>query len=164
MGVAAEVITAFNSGKFEYMGNGQHATMYFFFGLCGLIDILVHHKVALPKGIDYAMHVVAFSVEGLLFNFHLHGRTELDVLIHVLLHYCVIGTVIAILVEMRYRRSILAALTRTFFVMLQGTWFWQVSFILYNPLPDAEPWKEDDHAQQTQGTLYLEWEREGMIV
>jgi hypothetical protein len=36
---------------------------------------------------------------------------------------------------------------RTFCVTLQGTWFIQVGFILYNPLPGAIPWGDHDHNQ-----------------
>jgi hypothetical protein len=39
---------------------------------------------------------------------------------------------------MKYRHNILAALSRTYFFLVQGTWFWQVGFILYNPNPYAE--------------------------
>ena len=157
LGFTLEIITAFKGGKFVHYGNGQHATMFFFFGLSGVTDILVHYKLPLPKGIDYVMMSLAFIIEGLLFKFHLHGRTELDVLIHTLLLYSIYANALFCLLEMRYRSNPLATLCRSYFVLLQGTWFWQVGFILYNPLPGAKAWLDDDHEQMMLATMMFTW-------
>ena len=156
VGFTGEVITGFHEGKFEYMGNGQHATMFFFFGMSGIIDILVHHKIPIPKGIEYIMLTLAFAVAAILFRFHLHGRTDLDILIHTLLMYVVYACVIACLVEMRYRKSVLAVLARAFFVFIQGTWFWQTGFVLYNPLHGAKSW-EDEHDNMMIVSMMFAW-------
>ncbi len=152
VGVTGEIITGYHEGKFEYLGNGQHATMFFFFGMSGIIDILVHYKVPLPKGIEYMVATLAFGVEAIFFRFHLYGRTELDVLIHTLLMYTVYACIVAYLIEMRYRKSVLAILARTFFVFVQGTWFWQIAFVLYG----ANPWKEDGHGEMIM-TMIFAW-------
>lgn len=39
-GIVSEMTLAYSSGIFDNLENGQHATMYFFFGLSGFIDIL----------------------------------------------------------------------------------------------------------------------------
>ena len=157
IGLTGEIITAFDDGKFAHLGNGQHGTIFFFFGLSGVIDLLIHHNVPLPKGIDYVMMTLAFVVEGLLFKFHLYGRTHMDVTLHTLLLYAVYGNIVTCLVEMRYRRNVLCPLSRAFFLWLQGTWFWQVGFILYNPIPGVEPWDEEDHGQMMLVTMMYAW-------
>jgi hypothetical protein len=157
VGGGLEIFTAFKDGQFTHFGNGQHATMFFFFGLSGVIDILVHHKAPLPKDVEYVIATLAFVVEDVLFMFHLHGRTPLDVLVHTLLVYVLHATVIVCVVEMRYRNNVTVSLTRTFLVFLQGTWFWQVGFILYNPIHGHIPWKDDDHEEMMVATMMFAW-------
>jgi len=48
------------------------------------------------------------------------------VLIHTLLLYVVYANVLVIVLEIRYRHSVIVALARAYTVLLQGTWFWQV--------------------------------------
>jgi len=129
-----------------------------------VIDILVHHRAPLPEGIDYLIGCLSFVVEAVLFKFHLHGRTQLDVLIHTLLLYVVYVNVIIIALEMRYRHSIAVALTRAYSVLLQGTWFWQAGFLLYNPLPGAVAWDGDDHEQMMVVTMMFAWHMAGIFV
>lgn len=164
IGFIGEVVTARHGGRFAYYGNGQHATMFFFFGLSGLVDILVHHRAPLPKGAEYLIGILAFVVEAMLFMFHLHGRTPFDVLIHTLLLYVVYANVIVTIVEMRYRHSIAVALTRTFLVFLQGTWFWQAGFLLYNPLPGAVPWDDENHDQLMLVTMIFAWHMAAVFI
>ena len=157
VGFTLEIITAHKDGHFVYLGNGQHATIFFFFGLSGVVDLLVHHRMPLPKGIEYIAMTLAFVIEGLLFKFHLHGRTPLDVLLHTLLLYTIAGCIASCLAEMRWRRSVIAPLARTYFLFLQGTWFWQVGFILYNPVPGSLGWEDDNHGQMMVITMMFAW-------
>lgn len=156
VGFTLEIIHGFVDGQFRAIGNGQHATMFFFFGLTGLIDILIHFRAPLPRNIDYISNAMAFGVEALLFNFHLYGRTPLDVLVHVLLLYVVLASIVCVFAEMRYRHNLLAPLGRSYLMMMQGTWFWQVGFILYPPLGGAK-WNENDHGQLMIATMYFTW-------
>jgi len=126
-------------------------------GLSGLVDILVHHGAPLPQDIEYLVGCMAFIVEAVLFKFHLHGRTEMDVLVHTLLVYVIYANIILVALEIRYRHSIAVALSRAYSVLLQGTWFWQAGFLLYNPLPGAVAWLEDDHDQMMVVTMMFAW-------
>ncbi|XP_074655506.1 transmembrane protein 45B-like [Tubulanus polymorphus] len=142
----------------DHEGNGQHITMYGGFIICGILDILVHYKIRfVPKNADYLASALAFAIELILFKFHLHGRSRLDIQIHTLLVYIVALNVITILAEMRYPNSVIAGLARAFFVILQGTWFYQVAFILYNPIPGAEPWDGENHEQMMITTIIFGW-------
>ena len=155
VGICGELATAFNDGHFAYLGNGQHATMFFFFALSGFVDILVHYKVPLPPNIEYFAVILAFIVEGILFKFHLHGRSDLDISIHTLLVIAVFSTVVSFILEVRYKDKVLVALLRAFTVLVQGTWFIQIGFILYNPLPGAQPWNGEDHDMILLGFMLL---------
>lgn len=159
VGGSIEVITGydFKERVFNTLGNGQHATMFFFYGLTGVMDILVHFKTNVPEDVDYVSFALAIAIEGLLFNFHLHGRAPLNTLVHVLLIYTIFANFIAVIVEMRYRHNVLAPLMRTYFLFLQGMWFWQVAFILFNPSPNAIPWDPEDHEQMMVATMIFAW-------
>lgn len=157
-GMIGEIATAMEDGKFYHYGNAQHATMFFFFGLSGAIDILVfYYGSALPNNLDYVTGAMAFAMEFLLFYQHLHGRHPMDIQVHVLLYYtafaCFAGTVL----EMKYQNNILAALSRAYFTLLQGTWFWHVGFVLYNPIPNAVPWDQDSHKEMLLITMIYTW-------
>ncbi|XP_041351822.1 transmembrane protein 45B-like [Gigantopelta aegis] len=157
VGLFLEIYTGMRNGQFVAIGNGQHATMFFFFGLTGIMDILVHYRAPLPPDVDYISNILAFAVEGLLFKFHLHGRTDLDVLLHTFLLYIIAASVFSLLLEMRFRHNVLATLARAYLFFLQGTWFWHVGYILYNPVSSAGRWDEENKEQMMLATLYFSW-------
>ncbi|KAL8614550.1 hypothetical protein ACOMHN_049850 [Nucella lapillus] len=157
VGFVGEIVTGFSDKHFVSAGNSQHATMFFFFGITGVVDILVFYRAPLPPDIEYVSVLLAFLAEWLLFKFHLHDRTELDVLLHTFLIYIVIASIAAVAMEMKFRHSLLGPLSRAYFLLTQGTWFWQVGFILYNPFPGATPWKGHDHDEFMMATLYFVW-------
>jgi hypothetical protein len=157
VGFSLEIYTGISDEKFTALGNGQHATMFFFFGIASVIDLLLYFEAPLPKDIDYVANIFAIGIEGLLFKFHLHGRSELDVLLHTLLIYTIVLNVVGVILEMKFRNNVLCALARCYGFLLQGTWFWQVGFILYNPNPNATPWKPDNHDDLMIATMFYAW-------
>jgi len=151
-GLAGEVITAFKGDKFVHIGNGQHICMYAFFGLASFLEILQFYKFYLPSGIVYICYALSFLVEAILFYWHLHGQQPLEFQVHTLLLYVVMATFVSVLFEMKYRRHVLTALCRIFFILLQGIWFWQVAFILYPPA-GWEKWDWKSHEQMMLATI-----------
>ncbi|BFZ10162.1 hypothetical protein BsWGS_13201 [Bradybaena similaris] len=139
------------------MGIVQHATMYFFFTISGVVDLLIYFGAPLPPGADYISVALAFLVEGLLFANHLHERAVLDVKIHLLLVYVVFVTVLVVLMEARIQRSALLTLARSYLLMLQGTWFWGVGIILYGHGENNTAWKLDNPMDAMQATIYFSW-------
>ncbi|KAK3109140.1 hypothetical protein FSP39_023782 [Pinctada imbricata] len=158
LGTAGEVYTGFVDPKGFPLANGQHITMYFFFGMSAIIDIIVM-KTKLPRELhlDYVTFLMAFLIEFLLFKFHLHGRVRLDVQVHQLLIIAIFGNFICVLIEACYRHFALAALGRSYFAILQGSWFIQLGFILYNPVPDAAKWDDDNEGQLDQIVTLFMW-------
>ena len=142
------------------IGSYQHGTMYFFFGLNGVIDVLQHHQMT-PKYFTYISAVLALTVEGLLFTFHTLGKTELDAGIHTLIAYAIFLGVVATLVELQLPHSLLAGLARSYFMLLQGTWFWQVGYILY---ASSELWIQDNHDHIMLAKLTFTWHMGAIFV
>jgi hypothetical protein len=166
--MVAEIIEATDFGKgpgIVYMGDIQHVTMYLFFFLSGLCDVLVQRqcRVAVP-GLDYAAGSLAFAVEWLLFSEHLRGRSPLDVHVHSLLLYVIAACVGVTLLEYKCPHNVLFALMRCAMVLLQGTWFFQVAFILHPPSPSFHHWDEQDHQNLMLATVLFIWHLGGCLV
>jgi len=157
IGIAGEVGTGFDgNGHWIQWGNAQHISMFFFFGLSGVMDALYFYGFHLPPNLDYATATIAFLIEGFLFGNHLHGRTPLDVMIHTYLFYIIICGAVCVGLEGVYRTSVILALARAYTVLIQGTWFYQVGFMLYPP-PGVEKWDEKSHTQMMIATVAFTW-------
>jgi hypothetical protein len=113
--------------------NLQHSTMYAAFILSGIVEILMHAKFELPKRTEYVFNLIGFFVEFLLFKFHLHGRNEIDILMHTLLLYAIAGCIVSGVLECCKPENVIFAYGRILFTMLQGTWFFEAGFVLYPP-------------------------------
>lgn len=48
----------------DHLMNWQHATMYLFYGISGLVDIVAHGTSALPVAMDKMMLSLAVFIEG----------------------------------------------------------------------------------------------------
>ncbi len=148
-------------GKSFGISNTQHATMYFFFSLAGLIGLIAPTLKTLVPNMDpfrYLSLALAYTAEALLFKFHLFGRDDLDIMVHTLLLYAIYGCIVFTVAEMTHPTQVLLSLGRAFFTVLQGTWFWQVAFILYNPIPGhSTDWDHHDHHHMMLITCYFTW-------
>ncbi len=153
----------------EYSDNLQHITMYSAFTFGSIVHIMLQHMgktFDLPQRIDQAFYLICFLIEGLIFAFHLHGWTPLDIHLHVLLVYSIFATVFFCCLEFANPDEILYTFGRCLCVLLQGTWFWQMSFILYAiPLIEdthidtfiLKRWKKCDHEEIMNATMLFCW-------
>ncbi|XP_020913722.1 transmembrane protein 45B-like [Exaiptasia diaphana] len=116
----------------KHLNNYAHASMYCMFGLSGVVDLLMYYRVApLPTGVDHLFLALAFFVEGMLFYFHLDGRPEISVRVHTFLYMTSFITCLILLAEMKATRALIHTFSRAFLTSLQGTWFFQVAFVLH---------------------------------
>ena len=66
IGFIGELYTGFKDGKFAHLHNAQHMTMFAFFFLNGVADLLVHYDVdGVPEGLDYLSGAFALTMEGM---------------------------------------------------------------------------------------------------
>lgn len=124
--------------------NWQHSTMYLFYGLSGVVDILTYFPLNLPRGLDRLSLALAVFIEGLLFYYHVHNRPPLDQHIHSLLLIAIFGGSICVMIEVFLKENVILELFRSSLTILQGTWFWQIAFVLY-PLGGSAEWDQKDH-------------------
>ncbi len=145
----------------------QHVTMYFFFVLFGSLSLL---KPVLTKNVPeiedvcYLTLAMSFFVEGILFKFHLFGRDNLDVVLHTLLIYVIFLSVLITLVEIKYKNSVLVTLSRAYLTLLQGTWFWQLAFILYNPIHGITQWDSEKHENMMLVVCIFTWHMAAVLL
>uniref|UniRef100_A0A8C6XEH1 Transmembrane protein 45A n=1 Tax=Naja naja TaxID=35670 RepID=A0A8C6XEH1_NAJNA len=124
--------------------NWQHATMYLFYGISGLVDIVTHSTNVLPEALGRMMLSLAVFVEGFLFYYHIQGRSMLDFHVHQLLLITIFGGTLCIFLEVFFHNSIVLEMFRTSLCILHGSWFWQIGFVLYPPSGSTE-WNQVDH-------------------
>jgi hypothetical protein len=97
--------------------------MFFSFAVASLIEILLHAKYNLPKGIEFLGNIFAFGVEAFLFHFHLHGQDDIEIHVHTLLVYNISFCILASVWEFNRPNQILATYCRTAATFLQGAWY-----------------------------------------
>ncbi|KAJ8402158.1 hypothetical protein AAFF_G00370230 [Aldrovandia affinis] len=132
----------YNSASWVKLMNWQHSTMYLFYGISGVVDILSTSSLPVPLGLDRLALSLAIFVEGFLFYFHVHSRPPLDVHIHSLLLVAVFGGAASTFLEVFMRDNPVLELLRSSLAILQGSWFYQIGFVLYLSGPK---WDETLH-------------------
>lgn len=121
--------------------NYGHATMYCFFGLSGVVDLVMWYKVLpLPPRFDYLVLSLAFWMEGLLFFFHLHRRSELNARLHTILYITAFTTAaVFVLAVISDEILLYMGFLKPYLLSLQGNWFFQITFVLFG----QNPWKSN---------------------
>ncbi|XP_030394279.1 transmembrane protein 45B-like [Gopherus evgoodei] len=140
-----------------------HGTMYFAYGLAGLVDILMPLPLGLPPGLDRFMLSQALFVEGFLFYFHAHHRPPLDQHLHSLMLVAICGGALCSLLEVFVRDHPVLELLRTAMFLLQGSWFLQIGFVLYPPW-GGPGWDQTDHENVMFFTMCLSWHYLGALL
>ncbi|KAH7939213.1 transmembrane protein 45B [Rhipicephalus sanguineus] len=163
-GFAIESPVTFRSDVFVDAASTQHRSMYSFYLLSGVVDVMYNAGFPLPQRTDYVALLLAVTCAGLQFHFHVHGRPHLDVMVHTLLVYIIAAGVACIVAEMCRPRSVLASLGRAYFCLLYATWLWQIGFMLYNPLPGYKPWDVNSHMDYMLAAGAFAWHMMAMLV
>ncbi|KAH7939214.1 hypothetical protein HPB52_008508 [Rhipicephalus sanguineus] len=159
-----EFPATFRRNNLAYAESVQHQSMYAFFLISGVVDVMYNAGFPFPPHTDYVALLLAVASEGLLFHFHLQGRMHLDVMVHMLLLYTMVALVTCLIAEMCRPRSVLASLGRAYFCLLHGTWLWQIAFILYNPLPGHKPWDVQSHMDSMLAASVFAWHMMAVLV
>lgn len=155
--IIAEVLDSVIQKKPFRINNQHHVTLYIFFGHSAIIDLLIFYGASLPSNIEYVSQIANFGVHAFLFRYHVHGRGDLDVTMHTLLIYTILINMTGIALEMKYRNNILCSLMKCFGFLFQGTWYWQLSFILYPQFAFQTPWNRKEHTGIMMSALLFTW-------
>ncbi|XP_008568569.1 PREDICTED: transmembrane protein 45A isoform X2 [Galeopterus variegatus] len=131
-------------GQWNQLLRWQHFTMYFFFALLGVAEILSFTISSLPVSLPKLMLANALFVEAFIFYNHTHGREMLDIFVHQLLVLVIFLTGLVAFLEFLTWNNVLLELLRSSLILLQGIWFWQIGFVLYPP-SGGPAWDLMDH-------------------
>ncbi|XP_061660390.1 transmembrane protein 45B isoform X2 [Syngnathoides biaculeatus] len=131
-GPHARLYDARNNSWVKLM-NWQHATMYLFFGISGIATLVSTLSKLAPIGVDRLALSLALFVEGFLFYFHVMSRPPLDAHIHSLLLLAVFSGSASAMLEVFVRDHIILEMLKASFFILQGSWLYQIGFVLYPP-------------------------------
>nr|XP_056716848.1 transmembrane protein 45B-like [Euleptes europaea] len=122
----------------------HHSTIYLFFLVSSLGGILTQCLFRLPLGLDHLLLSIALFNEGMIFISHnLIAPTLLEQNLHSLLLIPIFSAAVCLLVEVHFRDHPILALFRTSMFLTQGTWFWQIAFVLYPPW-ERTIWDQND--------------------
>lgn len=123
----------YKDGQWNQILGWHHTTMYFFFGLQGVTQIICYTTNVLPLCLSKLMLSNAIFVEAFIFYNHTHGREMIDHFVHELLVYITVFSGLVAFMEFLSKNNVLLELLRSSLILLQGTWFWQIAFVLYPP-------------------------------
>ncbi|KAI6073149.1 Transmembrane protein 45B [Aix galericulata] len=143
--------------------NWQHTTMYLFYGLSGAVDVLTYLFNTVPRGLDRLMLSVAVFVEGCLFYYHVLHRPMLDQHIHSLLLIAVFSGACSTMLEVFLCDNIVLEMFRAGVTIIQGTWFWQIGVVLFQPW-GGPMWDESDHDNIMFLTMCFFWHWAAAVV
>ncbi|XP_071625143.1 transmembrane protein 45B-like isoform X4 [Heliangelus exortis] len=85
---------------------------------------------------------IIFALIGFLFYYHILHRPMLDQHIHTLLLIAIFSGACSILLEVFLRDNIILEMFRAGITTVQGTWFWQIGIVLFQPW-GGRTWDED---------------------
>uniref|UniRef100_A0A8C0WCD8 Transmembrane protein 45A n=2 Tax=Castor canadensis TaxID=51338 RepID=A0A8C0WCD8_CASCN len=106
----------------------HHLTIYLFYGLCGVVNILCFTITSLPVSLTKLMLSNAFFADAFTLYNHTHGREMVDIFVHQLLTFATILAGLVAFIEFLTRSKVTLVLLRSSLIMLQGSWLWQVSW------------------------------------
>jgi hypothetical protein len=140
LGIGGSLLAAYPNGRLENMGDILYATIYLFFAISGLVDILVFYcPQTMPIGVENFAIALSFIIEGLMFKLHLAHSPFMEQHVHTLLIYVIFATAFVSLVEVILPWTI-SKMIRGFLTLVHGSWYIQTGLILHSPFPSTSSW------------------------
>ena len=118
-----------SSGDFVSVDKFQHVSMYSGFVFSGIVDLFVLFA-SLPQATSPLFFTLAFVCQGVLFWFHM-GHSVLNGTYHKLHLVTVIACMVFSGMRTKYMKSVFINIGLGCSIFLQGTWFFQASFLIY---------------------------------
>lgn len=117
-------------GEIRDQGKMQHITIYIAFLLSGIVDLLAL-CLTLPKQFSKLFLSLAFFIEGFILATHIGGKDSYNILAHSLLAIVSFMCVLFSLMRIKQSSNLVINLGFGNCLLLQGTWFLQMSHFLF---------------------------------
>uniref|UniRef100_A0A8C4UPD0 Transmembrane protein 45B n=1 Tax=Falco tinnunculus TaxID=100819 RepID=A0A8C4UPD0_FALTI len=140
----------------------HYTTIYLFFLLSGIVDVVSHSPLKLPLGLDRLSLAVALFIEGESPAVGGTGDAALDQHVHSLLAMAIFAGALCALLEVFLRDHIILQTFRTSSFLLQGSWLWQIGFVLSPPW-GGPGWDQTDRSNLTFLTMCFCWHYAGAL-
>ncbi|XP_056365888.1 transmembrane protein 45B-like [Oenanthe melanoleuca] len=140
----------------------QYSTIYLFFLLSGVTDVVSHSLLKLPPGLEQLSLTLALLVEGLLFCFRDYSDAVLDHHLYSLLAMAIFAGALCAFLEVFLRDHIILETLRTSSFLLQGSWLWQIGFVLSPPW-GGPGWNDSDSSNLVFLTICFCWHYVGAL-
>lgn len=142
---------------FMFKDAWHHVTMYSFFLLSGLADIVSQLCLARQSmKLERAAEAVAFYVLVLLMAAHLENKSTLEVRVHVLFMGPALLVALVLSLEVWVPDQPPLWVLKTWMGLVLSTWLVQLSVLMYSP-PSGQPWQADDPADLPFLSIFFCW-------
>jgi len=114
-----------------YVTDIRLTTMYLFFALSGLVDILVFYcgYSVLPEGVQSFILSLAFASSAVMFGSTMKKEAPVELQVHLLLVLVIVCASLSSALEVVFDNR-LVKFCRTFFCFVQGTWLMHGGFLV----------------------------------
>uniref|UniRef100_A0A8D2GUD4 Transmembrane epididymal protein 1A-like n=1 Tax=Urocitellus parryii TaxID=9999 RepID=A0A8D2GUD4_UROPR len=142
---------------FMFTDAWHHITMYLFFMLSGVVDLVSQLCLAQQsRKLEQAAEAVAFYVLVLLMIAHLENKSTLEIRVHVLFLVPTFLVALVLNIEVWVPDQPPLWVLKTWMGMVLSTWMLQLSVVMYSP-PSGQPWKADNPKDMTFLSIFFCW-------
>ncbi|XP_014701642.2 transmembrane epididymal protein 1A-like [Equus asinus] len=142
---------------FLFKDSWQHATMYGFFLVSGVVDILSQWCWARQNiKLERAAEALAFYVLALLMASHVENKGTLEIRVHLLLIVPVILLGLVLTIEVWAPDQPPFWVFKAWMWQVLGNWLLQLCVVMYVP-PSGQPWKGDNPTDLAFLTIFFCW-------
>uniref|UniRef100_A0A8C9ACE8 Transmembrane epididymal protein 1 n=1 Tax=Prolemur simus TaxID=1328070 RepID=A0A8C9ACE8_PROSS len=135
----------------------QHVTMYGFFMLSGVVDIVSQLCLALKsRKLERAAEALAFYVLVLLMAAHLENKGTLEIRMHILFIMPAFLLALVLTIEVWVPDQPQLWVLKAWMGMVLSNWMLQFSVLMYAP-PSGQPWRADSPVDLTFLTTFFCW-------
>ncbi|XP_019523652.1 PREDICTED: transmembrane epididymal protein 1-like [Hipposideros armiger] len=142
---------------FLFQNNWQHITMYSFFLLSGMVDIVSRSCQAQQNiKLERAAEALAFCVLALLMAAHIENKSALEIRVHILfiVPTFLVGLVLTIEVWVPDQPQLWVL--KTWMGLVLSNWLLQLCLIMYIP-PSGQPWRAESPVDLAFLTIFFCW-------
>ncbi|XP_024366555.1 uncharacterized protein [Physcomitrium patens] len=126
---------AAGSIKMEHLGRFQHVIFALFFLVYAIVGLVDEYTtlLRLPVGALHCTFATGFLMELVVFHFGHHPGDDVKSFVHMLMQIILVFLVLLMFLEVLYPHSILVSVGRCIMLILKGTWFAQIGFLIHYP-------------------------------
>lgn len=142
---------------FVFSNNWHHITMYGFFMLSGVVDIVSQTCQARQSmKLERAAEALAFFVLVLLMMAHIENKSALEIRVHILFIVPTFLVSLMLTIEVWVPGQPQLWVLKTWLGLVLSTWMLQLCLVMYIP-PSGQPWRSENHEDLNFLVIFFCW-------